>query len=369
MKVLLCGGGNAIHVLASYIGSLPDYEVSILSLYPGEAQRLKDAMIATTKSDDAKDRGGIQCTNDLPGGGGVVYGKPPTKISDKAEEVVPGSDIVILAIPSFTHDEYLQELKFYLHKGVILGSMPGQSGFDLCVRHHLGHDFVDCCSIFATETLPWACRILEYGKSVQVLGTKKEIGIVIASPTNDSGLKHDDEGWELQILQTLIGPKPILKPSSNFLSLTLTNPNTVHPTISYGLYRNIDDLSIPFDEVPLFYQGVDYPTGQMLSEVSNEILSIRDKLVQLCPTLNLSCMLHIESILLKYYSDDIGDKTNLSTMLQTSRAHRGLVHPMKEVTEPDGTKKYLPNFQNRYFTEGTFVIVPYSLMTTENNSL
>ena len=43
-KVLLCGGGNAIHVLTSYIGSRPDCDVSILTTFPGEADRMRDAI-------------------------------------------------------------------------------------------------------------------------------------------------------------------------------------------------------------------------------------------------------------------------------------------------------------------------------------
>ena len=57
-QVLLCGGGNAIHVLTRYIGSndkCPDCEVRILSLFPGEADRLTQAL-----GDE-----GVCCQNDL----------------------------------------------------------------------------------------------------------------------------------------------------------------------------------------------------------------------------------------------------------------------------------------------------------------
>lgn len=40
MKVLLAGGGNAIHVLSSYVSALPDTHVTVLSLFHGEAERL-----------------------------------------------------------------------------------------------------------------------------------------------------------------------------------------------------------------------------------------------------------------------------------------------------------------------------------------
>jgi len=145
-KILLCGGGNAIHVLTSYIGSRPDCEVRILSTFPGEADRLKASIPPE----------GVKCVNDL---GEDKFGKP-VAVSDKPEEVVPGSDVVILAIPSFTHEMYLRTIAPHVKPGVVIGAMPGEGGFDLCARHVLGADFIDQSNIFALETLPWACRIV-----------------------------------------------------------------------------------------------------------------------------------------------------------------------------------------------------------------
>ena len=148
-KVLLCGGGNAIHVLTALIGSRGDCDVSIFSTFPGEADRMRAAIPEK----------GIQCLNDL---GPDKYGKP-VQVSDKAEDVVPGSDLIILAIPSFTHEIYLRAVAPYVKPGVIVGAMPGEGGFDMCARHVFGAEFVKYSNLFALETLPWACRILVSG--------------------------------------------------------------------------------------------------------------------------------------------------------------------------------------------------------------
>jgi len=145
-KILLCGGGNAIHVLTAYIGSRDDCDVAIFSTFPGEADRIAAAMPEE----------GIRCINDL---GPDKYGKP-VKISDKAEEVVPGSDMIILAIPSFTHELYLRAVAPHVKPGVVIGAMPGEGGFDMCARHVFGAEFVDQSNVWALETLPWACRIM-----------------------------------------------------------------------------------------------------------------------------------------------------------------------------------------------------------------
>ena len=149
---------------------------------------MRDALEEKKKSDDTNNNkndndnvsNGIQCANDI---GDTVQGKNPTIITNDPSQVA-GADICILALPSFTHEQYLTALKDYLKPGIILGAMPGEGGFDLCARHCLGADFVAVSHLFATETLPWACRIRDYGKSVEVLGTKKEIDVVI-KPKNE----------------------------------------------------------------------------------------------------------------------------------------------------------------------------------------
>jgi len=331
-KVLLCGGGNAVHVLASYVGSLPEAQVNTLSLYPGEAERLEKAVASSGQ--------GIQCTNDS--GDPPVFGKPAA-ISNDPSKVVPDSDVIIMALPAAFHQAYLEKMKPFLKSGVIIGAMPGQSGLDLCMRHVLGEKLCSVANLFGFETLPWACRILEYGRSVQVLGTKAEIGATVV-PCEGNSVDN-----VLGTIQHLIGPKPILKPSGSFLVTTLANVNIVHPTISYGFYRD-KDLTKPFDSPPIFYQGVDERTGEMLTQISDEVLQLRDFLSSKYPGLNLLSIIHLREFMLKCYSDYIDDKTNVTSMLQTSRAHAGLCHPMREVTVGN-TTKYMPDFGYRYFTE------------------
>ena len=92
-RILLCGGGNAIHVLAAFLGAKPNTHVTILSLYPGEADRLRNALPPE----------GIRCVNDL---GEDVVGRPDA-VTSSASDVPDDLDLVIFALPSFTHEMYL----------------------------------------------------------------------------------------------------------------------------------------------------------------------------------------------------------------------------------------------------------------------
>ena len=63
--------------------------------------------------------------------------------------------------------------------------------------------------------------------------------------------------------------------------------------------------------------------------------------------------------MIRSYGDDIGDQSNLFRMLVTNKGYRGLTHPTIEV-EIGGEKKFLPNFQYRYFSED----LPCGLLVT-----
>jgi hypothetical protein len=47
----------------------------------------------------------------------------------------------------------------------------------------LGQDLFNSLSVFGLETLPWAARLEEFGKKVDILGTKFEVDLAV-TPEN-----------------------------------------------------------------------------------------------------------------------------------------------------------------------------------------
>ena len=43
-------------------------------------------------------------------------------------------DLVLLVVPAFAHQKYLEELAPHLQPGTIIVGLPGQPGFDFAVR-------------------------------------------------------------------------------------------------------------------------------------------------------------------------------------------------------------------------------------------
>jgi hypothetical protein len=209
LNVVVCGGGNGAHVLAGLASAHDGVSVSVLTLYQDEYKRWQKT---------------ITVKNDL---GADVRGQVAMVTNDPAA-VIPGADVIAFVVPAFAHKQYLEALKPHLRQRkdrVILGALPGEGGFDLCARNVLGNELVDSSIVlFAMETLPWACRLVEYGSCVEVLGTKHTIDIAMV-PTPAG--KDPAGAHALATLQMLMGDLPQLHPVASLLSCTLMNINAV----------------------------------------------------------------------------------------------------------------------------------------------
>ncbi len=350
LTVVICGGGNGAHTLGGLAPTVEGVdEVYVLSTFPGEAGKFTAA---------AAEQGGeihVTRTKEGPNGEDILVKGKPTKITDDPA-VVAKADVIVFVVPAFAHKGYLEAIKPHIRKSgskgpggrVMLGAMPGEGGFDIQAQHILGSDIYNNISIFALETLPWAVRISQYGRSVDILGTKYGVDIAV-TPWN----MGRDVTAVMQRLMANENPKLSLVPS--LLTITLSNMNQVlHPAITWGQYRSWDFVT-PFDKPPMFYEGVDETAGNMLWKVSDEILELKG-LLEFKYKLDLTGLRHIKNWLLRSYSDNIGDQSSFHRMINTNKGYQGLVHPMLET----GDGKFMPNFGYRYMTED----IPVGLVVT-----
>ncbi len=328
-QITICGGGNAAHTLAGLLSSQPNLSVHIFAPYGNEAEQWQMGI---------RSSGGIKVHTQE----GLRMGRP-NLISADAHSAVRGSQLVILALPAFAHEDTLSQIAPHLQKGTWLGAMPARGGFDLAVRDVLG-DLAAQIVIFGFQTLPWACRVQKYGQEAQILGTKEVVDIAALPPTQALIIASQ--------LQELLGLH--LNPVDNFLSLTLADTGQIiHPGIMYGLFHNWDGT--PAEKPPLFYQSVDENIASILQQMSNEILSLRNTLVKLYSDLNLNSVLSIEEWLKRSYHSNIVDDSSLQSCFATNRSYAGLQAPMLK-TETG----FVPDFQARYLSED----IPYNLLVT-----
>ena len=125
----------------------------------------------------------------------------------------------------------------------------------------------------STETLPWVCRITEYGKTAKVLATKAVVTGAIKS--TGSYTKSIDP---VECFQHLLGSAPKLDMKASFFGLTLKGLNAcIHPAIMYGTWESWDGTSQ--SQPPLFYNGINQYSADIMSEVSKEIHHIAKGMV------------------------------------------------------------------------------------------
>lgn len=327
IRVLVCGGGNGAHTISAYASSLPDVEVKVMTLFQDEAERWRNIL----GKDDILINAVYQ-----DGSTGEIRGKPKL-ITNDPSAAMEGVDAVFFVVPAFAHQQYFDAIMPYMKENTVIVGMPGQAGFEFQALHCL-KDKAAHCAVISLDTLPWACRLQEFARVVQILGFKFTIG---ASLIKGEG-KYKME--PISLLQHCIGPMPVIKKADNYLAVNLNGRSMIHPPVLYARWKDWD--GVPLSEPPLIYQGMRDEEADCLSQLSDEIMETAAEIGRKRPKLDMTECIHIFDWLKQYYSKQITDFTNLKTAFCTNKAYDGLTHPMKKVE--DG---YVPDFSYRYTSE------------------
>nr|BAF94330.1 tauropine dehydrogenase [Cellana grata] len=339
--VVVCGGGNAAHVMSGLSASRENVEVRVLDVFSDEAERW-----TKTLGDDSI----VLTVNHPDGSHDEVRGKP-NFITNDASKAVPGANLIVFAVPAFAHESYFEAIKPYVKPNMIIVGMPGQPGFEFQCFSIL-KDIAPKCCVIVFEGLPWAARITEFGRAITVLSTKDFLNCVVIK--GESKI----EGDPLKPIQYLLGPHPVATKLHNFLEPTLSTKSIMHPPIMYGAWKDWDGN--PLSEKPLFYQGLTEEAAELMSGMSDELLATAKAISLKKPEINLDGVIHLFDWLSKIYANEASDKSNLLQLLRTNSAFNGLLHPMKEV-EPG---KFMPDFTFRYLTED----VPFGVVVLKGIS-
>ncbi|MGH3867214.1 MAG: NAD/NADP octopine/nopaline dehydrogenase family protein [Pseudonocardiaceae bacterium] len=249
-------------------------------------------------------------------------------------------DIVILSLPAFLHSRYLASLAPYLEDGCVIVGLPGQCGFEFDVRQALG-ERIGHFSVVSFDSLPWICRIVEFGKKVQIAGTKEVItGAMQGDPT---GTRIADP---LSTLQRLLGEPPKLVVSGHLLGITLRSPNASnHPPMMYSRWKDWDGTAL--ESPPLFYETIDGQAVSLLVEINREVLATAERIVAEYPDVDLSQVIPGYDWEIVCYGPVIKDKTSLMTAIRTNSGYQGIEHPMVQISPG----KFIPDFGHRFLTE------------------
>jgi hypothetical protein len=338
IRVLVCGTGGGAHVLAGLFSTQPDVDVRVFTQNADKIRRWRDAMRRNELLTVTVRRNGH--------GDRVALRAQPFTVTDDPEQA-RGCDFIVFAVPAFMHSTYLSVLQPYIEDGCVIVGLPGQNGFEFDVRKALGERFKNCV-VMNFESLPWICRLTEFGRTVGIFGIKdKLVGAL------EGDLTRARVANPLAVMQRLLGETPKLAVSGHLLGITLRSPNAYsHPPIMYGRWKDWDGEAL--ERSPLFYQGVDEGTAELLGKVSEEVVATSKRIMSEHPPLDLSQVIPMYDWDITCYGKDIKDKTNLMTALRTNSGYKGITHPMTRTANG----KYVPDFNHRFLAED----VPFGLV-------
>jgi hypothetical protein len=211
-KVTVCGGGNGAQTLVPIAAHNLGCPVDVYAPFADEAERLRAGISA---------HGGLEVAD------AVQAQAQPRQVSADPADVIPGSDVIVLVLPAFAHESTLQQITPFLDEGAWVGALPARGGFDYCAVQILAEQNRDDVKLFGLQTLPWACRIREYGQVIHVLGVKETVDAA-ARPAAKIG-------QITPLLERMLGLS--IGIAANILTLTLANTGQlIHPGIMYGLF-------------------------------------------------------------------------------------------------------------------------------------
>jgi hypothetical protein len=322
-KITVCGGGNGAQALVPVAAQGLGCPVDVYAPFGDEAERLG---------------GTIRLT------GAVAAEAAPRRASADPADVVPGSELVILVLPAFAHEATLRQIVPFLDQGAWIGAMPARGGFDICAASVLEENGREDVGILGLQTLPWACRIRAYGRSVHVLGTKDAVDVATRPRSR--------AGDVASLLSQALGLR--IDPAASLMALTLANTGQlIHPGIMYGHFGEWDGTPFPAAAVPPFYHGLGARGALILAGLSDDIQRIRSRLE---PMMDLRAVRPLREWLVHSYGDTIEDPTSLHSAFVTNRAYAGLMAPVREAAPGE----YVPDFGARYLAED----VPFGLVAS-----
>jgi hypothetical protein len=307
--VCICGGGSQGHISAGVIGNNPKFKVNILTRRP------------SMWSHDFK-------TIDLEG---KEYPAKLNIITDKPEEVIPESDIILIALPGFAIKEELKKIAPYVKTSSVIGCMFGGSGFFIAVQQVLGKDI----KAFALQRVPFTGRPIEYGHSGRLKGYKPYLKVAFLNMSQEmrNGIVEMLHDWY---------KTPVL-PLSHWLEATLSNSNPLlHPCRMYIMFKDWTPDKI-YGKIPYMYNtDWDDESSQCWVDCDNELREVIKKL-----PMNEK---EVPSVLDYYECADIKSLTHKMQNIEpfkTVQAH---------MIEVDGGYKVDPSV--RYFTED----IPFGIL-------
>ena len=251
---------------------------------------------------------------------GRIYTGNIDRVTSIAEEVIPRAELILLTLPGFLIESTLEEIRQYLNKNSIIGSIVSSTGFFFAAHKILDRQH----TLFGFQRVPYIARQKVYGQVGELLGYKCALNLCIENNRHPEILKNELE----KLFNT---PISLL---NNFYEASLTNSNPIlHTGRLYSLWKDYEGEV--FESVPFFYADWTDEASEYLILMDREFQELLDK---------LKITKGVIPSLLEYYEST--DVSSLTQKIRSIKAFRSIKSPMIKVENG-----WIPDFESRYFIE------------------
>lgn len=308
MKIItICGGGSLGHVVAGWLSARNHAMVNILTRRP---EKWHTDIVVDTPDE-------------------LILNGSIAKISNRAEDVIPESDVVLLCLPGYMIAKQLEVIKPFLKPSTYVGSVFSSTGFFFEAFDILDNEQ----ALWGFQRVPFISRVEDYGKSAHLLGYKNSHNIAIENVSNNQKVE-----FAIMMQDWFERPINVLQ---NFYEASLTNSNPLlHTSRLYTMFGN-ENEGKTFDRMIYFYEEWTEAAADLYIKMDEEFF----RLLKVLPV--------SEGYLprvLDYYESH--DAKSLAAKLGSIQGFKGITSPMKQI---DGG--WVADFESRYFTED----FPYGL--------
>lgn len=274
----------------------------------------------------------------------TIFGSKPEKISreisviDENDRVIhkgiinnstsdektafENADLVIVTMPAFCMKSVADKIYPYAKSGIKICLVPGTGGGECAFKGCLDKGAV----VFGLQRVPSVARLVEYGKCVRATGYRDEL-FVSAIPNSATEECRQIIGSIFDEMKCSALPM--------YLNLTLTPSNPIlHTTRLRVLYKEYKDGFV-YDSVPLFYEGWNDETSELLFKCDDEVQNI-------CKQLDMFDLTYVKSLKIHYESPT---PEALTRKIQSIKGFKGITSPCVKVENG-----FIPDFNSRYFT-------------------
>lgn len=302
MKIVtICGGGALGHVVAGWLSARNHAVVNILTGRPEKWQK----KIVVDTPDEQILNGSI------------------AKISNRAEDVIPESDIVLLCLPGYMIAKQLEVIKPFLKPSAYVGSVFSSTGFFFEALNILDNKQ----PLWGFQRVPFISRVNEYGKSAHLLGYKASHNIAIENVNNSQKVE-----FAMMMQDWFERPIHVLQ---NFYEASLTNSNPLlHTSRLYTMFGGENEGRI-FDRMIFFYEEWTEAAADLYIKMDEEFF----RLLKVLPV-----SANYLSTVLDYYESN--DAKSLANKLGSIQGFKGITSPMRQLENG-----WVADFESRYFTE------------------